>query len=79
MARPELTQSARLSATTTSLCSFAKTTSRASGAMATAGVANNSVDTKIFGNVNIGSNADANNFLTRLTKNQELANKGMTI
>lgn len=38
----------------------------------------NSVRTTIYGGVNIGSNVDADNFLARLTKNQELAAKGLT-
>lgn len=41
-------------------------------------VGGGSVDTRIFGNITIGSEVDADNFLTRLTKNQELANKGLT-
>lgn len=39
---------------------------------------NNSVKTQIYGNVNIGSEVDANNFIARLTRNQELASKGLT-
>lgn len=36
-----------------------------------------SANTTIYGGINISSNADAQNFLTKLTRNQELANKGM--
>lgn len=38
----------------------------------------NSVRTTIYGGVNIGSNVDADNFMARLTKNQELTKKGLT-
>lgn len=34
--------------------------------------------TQIYGDVNIGSEVDADNFLARLTRNQELASKGLT-
>lgn len=39
---------------------------------------NNPVSTNINGNIIIGSNADADQFLTRLTRNQELAQRGLT-
>lgn len=41
------------------------------------GPVDNHVNTQIYGNINIGAEADANNFLTRLTRNQELAEKGL--
>lgn len=38
----------------------------------------NRVNTQIYGNINIGSDVDADNFMARLTKNQELAQRGLT-
>ena len=42
-----------------------------------AGSAGGSVQTSINGNINIGNNADADNFFARLTRNQELSSKGL--
>lgn len=41
------------------------------------GTVDSSTTTSIYGDINIGTDADANNFLTRLTRNQELAEKGL--
>jgi hypothetical protein len=34
-------------------------------------------NTSIYGDINIGSEVDADNFLSRMTRNQELASKGL--
>lgn len=38
---------------------------------------NNQVSTQFFGNITIGSDVDSNDFLARLSRNQELAQKGL--
>lgn len=38
----------------------------------------NRVNTQIYGNINIGSQVDSENFLQRLTRNQELVRQGLT-